>query len=168
MSSTMPQPEAAPILACTVSRDVQNFDLLIEDMESAMGETWGDLGFAEAIAFFGQPEAADLEFVALAIDAEDEENLVMLTEIVTQAKMRDVAVILIAEDVSPPTLHALMRHSSGEFVPYPLPEAPDYMLFPSSYHHHQSTSKCHFPVLKLWVPMPCVRSSKQPRTTRPD
>jgi pilus assembly protein CpaE len=118
----MPQPESAPILACTISRDVQNFDLLIEDMESAMGETWGDLGFAEALAFFGQPEAADLEFVALAIDSEDEENLVMLTEIVTQAKMRNVSVILIAEDVSPPTLHALMRQSSGEFVPYPLPE----------------------------------------------
>lgn len=122
MSSSMPQTETAPIFACTISRDVQNFDLLIEDMESAMGETWGDLGFAEAIAFFGQPEAEELEFVALAIDSEDEENLVMLTEIVTQARMRDVAVILIAEDVSPPTLHALMRRSNGEFVPYPLPE----------------------------------------------
>ncbi|MEP4197232.1 MAG: AAA family ATPase [Aliishimia sp.] len=123
MSSTMPQQETAPILACTISRDVQNFDLLIEDMEAAMGETWGDLGFAEALAFFGQPEATELEFVALAIDSEDEDNLVMLTEIVAQAKARDVSVILIAEDVSPPTLHALMRQSSGEFVPYPLPES---------------------------------------------
>ena len=52
MSSNMPQPEAAPIVACTISRDVQNFDLLIEDMESALGEAWGDLGFAEALAFF--------------------------------------------------------------------------------------------------------------------
>ena len=42
-----------PILACTISRDVQNFDLLIEDMEASMGESWGDLGFAEALAFFG-------------------------------------------------------------------------------------------------------------------
>lgn len=122
MSSVFPQAESAPILACTISRDVQNFDLLIEDMETAMGETWGDLGFAESIAFLGQPEAVDLEFVALAIDSEDEENLVLLTEIVKQAKVRDISVILIAEDVSPPTLHALMRHSSGEFAPYPLPE----------------------------------------------
>ena len=36
MSSTMPQPETAPIAACTISRDVQNFDLLIEDMEQAL------------------------------------------------------------------------------------------------------------------------------------
>jgi pilus assembly protein CpaE len=33
MSSTMPQIEAPQIVACTVSRDVQNFDLLIEDIE---------------------------------------------------------------------------------------------------------------------------------------
>jgi pilus assembly protein CpaE len=122
MSSMMPQPEMAPILACTVSRDVQNFDLLIEDMETALGEAWGDLGFAEALAFFGQPEAEALEFIALAIDAEDEDNLVMLSEIINQAIARDISVILIAEDVTPPTLHALMRQSNGEFVPYPLPE----------------------------------------------
>ena len=53
MSSTMPQPEAAPIVACTSSRDVQNFDLLIEDMEATLGESWGSLGFAEALALFG-------------------------------------------------------------------------------------------------------------------
>lgn len=122
MSSTMPQPETAPIVACTVSRDVQNFDLLIEDMEAALGEAWGDLGFAEALAFFGQPEAEALDFIALAIDADDEENLVLLNEIIGQARARDIAVILIAEDVTPPTLHALMRQSDGEFVPYPLPE----------------------------------------------
>ncbi len=115
-------PESSPILACTISRDVQNFDLLIEDMETAMGETWGDLGFAEALAFFGQPEAENLEFVALAMDAEDEDNLVMLSEIISRAKVNDVKVILIAEDVSPAALHQLLRQGADEFVPYPLPE----------------------------------------------
>lgn len=118
----MPQADLAPIVACTVSRDVQNFDLLIEDMEAALGEAWGDLGFAEALTFFSQADAAALEFIALAIDHEDEENLVMLTEVVNLATARGVAVILIAEDVTPPTLHALMRQSHAEFVPYPLPE----------------------------------------------
>jgi pilus assembly protein CpaE len=45
------QPEPAPIVACTISRDVQNFDLLIEDMETELGETWGDLSFADAGLF---------------------------------------------------------------------------------------------------------------------
>ena len=122
MGSAVMQTEYAPIVACTISRDVQNFDLLIEDMEAALGESWGDLGFAEALAFFGQPEADSLEFVALAIDRDDEDNLVLLGEIISQAKARGINVILIAEDVTPASLHQLLRKGADEFVPYPLPE----------------------------------------------
>ncbi|MFT4959999.1 MAG: pilus assembly protein CpaE, partial [Paracoccaceae bacterium] len=122
MSSGMPQTDPTPIKACTISRNVQNFDLLIEDMEAAMGECWGDLGFAEALAFFSQPEAETLEFVALALDEEDEDNLVLMGEIITQAKARNIRVILIAEDVTPASLHQLLRKGANEFVPYPLPE----------------------------------------------
>lgn len=122
MGSAVQQTEFAPIVACTISRDVQNFDLLIEDMETALGENWGDLGFAEALAFFGQPEADSLEFVALAIDRDDEDNLVLLDEIIGQAKSRGIDVILIAEDVTPASLHQLLRKGADEFVPYPLPE----------------------------------------------
>lgn len=122
MSGALMLSDTSPIVACTVSRDVQLFDLLIEDMEASMGEAWGDLGFAEAMAFFSQPEAESLEFIALAIDAEDEGNLVMLGEIINQAKSRDIKVILIAEDVTPASLHQLLRKGADEFVPYPLPE----------------------------------------------
>ncbi|MGA9253427.1 MAG: AAA family ATPase [Roseobacter sp.] len=122
MSSTMPNTDTSLIVACTVSRDVQNFDLLIEDMELALGENWGDLGFAEALAFFGQPEANALEFIALAMDETDEDNLVLMGEIIAQAKSRNIKVILIAEDVTPASLHSLLRQGADEFVPYPLPE----------------------------------------------
>ena len=122
MSSALLQPEAAPILACTISRDVQNFDLLIEDMEAAMGESWGDLGFTDALAFFNQPDADALAFVAVAIDAEDEADLHLITEVLTAAKARGIKVILIAEDVTSITLHQLLRQGADEFVPYPLPE----------------------------------------------
>ena len=47
------QPDPAPIVACTISRDVQNFDLLIDDMELELGESWGDLSFDDAITFPG-------------------------------------------------------------------------------------------------------------------
>ena len=122
MSSTMPQPETPPIAACTISRDVQNFDLLIEDMEHCMGENWGDLGFAEALAYFNQDDAEAMEFVAIAIDSEDEDNIALLGEIITQAKARGIKVVLIAEDVTPASLHQLLRQGADEFVPYPLPE----------------------------------------------
>ena len=45
-SNELLQSDQSPLQACTISRDVQNFDLLIEDMETALGENWGDLGFA--------------------------------------------------------------------------------------------------------------------------
>ncbi|EEB70562.1 MAG: AAA family ATPase [Phaeobacter italicus] len=122
MSSGMPQTEANAIVACTISRDVQNFDLLIEDMETAMGESWGDLGFNEALAFFNQSEAEALEFVALALDSEDESNLALMGTIITEAKARNIKVILIAEDVTPTALHSLLRQGADEFIPYPLPE----------------------------------------------
>ncbi len=122
MSSGIPQPETNSITACTVSRDVQNFDLLIEDMETALGESWGDLSFAEALPFFAQDDANDLEFIALAMDCEDEDDLEQLEAIITAAKARKIKVILIAEDVTPASLHNLLRKGADEFIPYPLPE----------------------------------------------
>ncbi|WP_170604693.1 AAA family ATPase [Ruegeria arenilitoris] len=122
MTSATPQNENTAIQACTISRDVQNFDLLIEDMEAVLGERWGDLGFAEALAFFSQPEAESLQFVALALDGEDEDNLTLMGEIITHAKEKGIKVVLIAEDVTPASLHQLLRKGADEFVPYPLPE----------------------------------------------
>ena len=123
MSSTAPlQPDPQPVSACTISRDVQQFDLLIEDMEAAMGENWGDLGFEDALAFLEQPEADELEFVAVAISKEDERLLALIADIIARAKRRDIKVVLIADDVSPAALHQLLREGGDEFVPYPLPE----------------------------------------------
>ena len=121
-SGTEQADDPGAIFACTVSRDVQNFDLLIEDMEGILDDAWGDLGFDEAFIFLGQPEAESLEFIALAIDDVDEENLTQLSQIIAAAKARSIKVIVIAEDVSPTALHQLLRGGADEFVPYPLPE----------------------------------------------
>ncbi len=124
MSAIPQQSSSTPIRACTISRDVQNFDLLIEDMEAAMGESWGDLGFDEALPFFAQPEADALDFVAMALDKQDESNdmLALMGEIIAGARARGIRVVLIAEDVTPVALHQLLRQGADEFIPYPLPE----------------------------------------------
>ncbi len=116
------QSEPAPILACTVARDVQKFDLLIEDMETELGEAWGDLSFEDARAFFTQPEARYMEFVAIAIDEEDEANLAVIADLIETANSNGLKVVLIAENVSPICLHQLLKLGAKEFCPYPLPE----------------------------------------------
>ncbi|MCB6179666.1 AAA family ATPase [Rhodobacter sp. Har01] len=116
------QPDPAPIVACTVSRDVQNFEILIDDMEAELGEAWGDLGFDDALVFLDQPDSASLQFIAVAVDAEDEGDLSRITEVIRAAKARKVKVILVANQISPMALHQLMRLGAEDFVPYPLPE----------------------------------------------
>ena len=116
------KPEPAPILACTISRDVQNFELLIDDMEQEMGENWGDLSFEDALVFLEQPDSAALQFVAVAVDAADEADLTRISDIIRSAKARNIRVVLIADQVSPVALHQLLRLGADDFVPYPLPE----------------------------------------------
>jgi pilus assembly protein CpaE len=116
------QPEPAPILACTVSRDVQDFELLIDDMEAELGENWGDLSFEDATVFLDQPDSASLEFIAVAVDGRDEAELTKVTDLIRQAKGRGVKVVLIAHQISPIGLHQLLRLGADDFLPYPLPQ----------------------------------------------
>lgn len=114
--------EAGTLLACTVSRDVRNFDLLIDDMEQALGEAWGDLTFEEARIFLTQPDAVGLQFLCVAIDHSDETDLAAVAEILALARTRKIKVILIADALSPVALHQLLRLGADDFVPYPLPD----------------------------------------------
>jgi pilus assembly protein CpaE len=116
------QHDPAPIIACTISRDVQEFDLLIEDMETELGEGWGDLSVEDALAFFDQPDAEALEFIAVAMDDRDEAELSRFAEVIRTASARGIKSIVIAEEVSPIALHQLLKMGAEEFVPYPLPE----------------------------------------------
>lgn len=116
-----PQTDAAPILACTVSRDIQEFELLIDDMEEAMGEAWGDLGFDEALIFLDQPESTPLESLVIALDDLDADEFATVETIVAKARTRDIGLILVASDLDSMTLHRLMQTGIGAFLPYPVP-----------------------------------------------
>ncbi|WP_112308955.1 AAA family ATPase [Pseudogemmobacter bohemicus] len=116
------QPDPAPIAACTVSRDVQNFEMLIDEMEREMGEAWGDLSFEDALVFLDQPEASELEFIAIALDADDEGDLSLISSVIRAARATKTHVILVANQLSPTGLHQLMRLGADDFVPYPLPD----------------------------------------------
>ena len=116
------QSDPAPILACTISRDVQRFDLLIDDMEQELGEAWGDLNFEDALVFLKQPDSTGMQFVAIAVDSEDESELNKMNDVIKAAKAKKIKVLLIANQVSPSVLHQMLKLGADDFVPYPLPE----------------------------------------------
>jgi len=122
MGSAQLEPENIPVIACTIARDIQDFEILIEEMEAELGERWGDLDFDDATDFFGQEDAADLEFVVLAVDAADETRLTEICSLIQDAKDAGVKVILITHDINPATLHQLLRIGATDFLPYPLPD----------------------------------------------
>jgi pilus assembly protein CpaE len=122
MADAQGQNQSPVIRACTISRDVQAFDLLIEDLDNLIGEAWGELDFAEAQLYLEHDEAKSLEFVMLAIDSSDEGEIDMLCALAAQARDQGIGVLVIAEDIAPSSLHQLLRGGADQFVPYPLPE----------------------------------------------
>lgn len=153
------QPEPAPIRACTISRDVQNFDLLIDDMELELGEAWGDLGFEDALVFLTQPEADSLEFVAIAVNSEDEKEIGRITAIISEAKSRNVKVVLVADQVSPVALHQMLRLGADDFLPYPLPEG--------GLHETIEKLRLPAPVAALVAPVPHPADPNEPPQASP-
>ena len=122
MGALIKKSDPAPIRACTVSRDVQAFEFLIDDMEAILGEAWGDLSFEDTLVFLDQPDANALEFLVVAVGDDDTHELPLIENVVQSAVSRDLGVILIASDLDAVHLHRLMRAGAGEFLPYPVPE----------------------------------------------
>ena len=115
-------PEPARITACTIARDVQGFDLLIDDMEAELGESWGDMSMDEALDFLPQPEAAQLAFVVIAVNGHDEDRLDTIVQLTRLAQHQGIRVILTAERTGAAFLHNLLRLGADDFIPYPMPE----------------------------------------------
>ena len=110
------------IRACTISQDITKFDLLIEDMETLMGEAWGDLRYDAAKAFINQKDGLYLEFIAITVDENIGDDTNQLIDIIQAATDRDVKTIIIAKNVNPILLHRMLKAGADGFVPYPLPQ----------------------------------------------
>jgi len=110
------------LVACTISRNIEEFEGLIDAMEETFGESWGDIPFDDAVPFLQQTDSAGLRFMVVAVNASDEASLDQVSAIVAQGKARGLGVIALSDAVSPAALHKLMRSGADDFLPYPLPE----------------------------------------------
>lgn len=122
MGALIKQSDPAPIRACTVSRDVQAFEFLIDDMESVLGEAWGDLSFEDMTVFLKQPDAKGLEFLVVAVSDQDAPDMPLIEDLIQAASAQHIGVILVTADLDAVFLHRLMRAGARDFLPYPVPE----------------------------------------------
>lgn len=110
------------LVACTISRNIEEFELLIDAMEETFGESWGDIPFADAQPFLLQTDSVGLRFMILAVNAADAGDLDLIAAIIASGKARGLGVIVLSDAISPAALHKLMRAGADDFLPYPLPE----------------------------------------------
>ncbi len=122
MGLAQAEEEPAELAACAIARDITSFDLLIEDLDAELGEAWGGLNFDDAALYLASPEAQQLEFVAIAVDRQDEDDLEPIIRLIELARNAGIASILVAHDLTPVALHRLLRAGADDFAPYPLPE----------------------------------------------
>ena len=114
-------PASGPIRACTISRDIAAFDELADEMQALLPGAWSDVALGNASDFLARAESAGLDFVTVALDADDGDDLPQFGEVVRAAAARNLKVIVVARDVGPVALHQLLSQGASGFVPYPLP-----------------------------------------------
>ena len=113
---------AGGLRACAIADDLDEFDLLIDDLEDVLGGEWGELTYQEAAAFIEQPDAGSLEFAVLALADDRPKSLESARGIMKSARKAKLPVLLIARSISPADLHGLMKGGANAFLPYPIPE----------------------------------------------
>lgn len=110
-------PRPAPLLACTISRDLGRFDQLVMEMESELGDQWGDLSLDRAAAFISTATA--LRFVVFALDGEDEGNPAV-ADAIAAARNVGLRVILVINGIGPIGLQQILRFCPDDVLAYPL------------------------------------------------
>lgn len=122
MSADTDTKNAGKVIACAIARDIEAFDLLIEDMEAEFDENWGALTFEAAEAALNSDIGKDLKLVTIAVDKNDEQDLTLVANAIRTAREKDIRVILVPNELNTVALHQLMRMGCDDFAPYPLPE----------------------------------------------
>jgi pilus assembly protein CpaE len=108
--------------AYAIANDMRRFDLLVEDLNTELSNAWAPLTMEEGLTAYAADPFDELEFVIVAVDRADEENLGPAANIISTAKSLGCKVLLVAHELTPVSLHQLMRLGADDFAPYPLPD----------------------------------------------
>lgn len=114
--------QEAPSRVYAAAADINDFDLLVEDLDASYAGIWEAVPLAALEDTLAAIDPTDVDLVIIAITAEDEENLEPFTDAVKRVKRLGYTVLLMVDEVSTRGVHALTRSGADDFAPYPLPE----------------------------------------------
>lgn len=96
-------------------------DALAEDLDGEIGaERWVEVSNAEADDVFEEIKR-EQTFVILTLGSDEPRQVEACAELIRKATNAELMVLLVIGDVSPRTMHNVMRAGAVEFAPYPDP-----------------------------------------------
>jgi Flp pilus assembly CpaE family ATPase/CheY-like chemotaxis protein len=109
------------IRSCAISQELENYPLLIQEMQDQFGEGWGGLEIEDAISVLNSVHAKHMESIVLVLGSNNEHLIDTIEKIILTSKNRSIRVVIVSNDLSATALHRLMRSGADDFVPYPMP-----------------------------------------------
>lgn len=108
--------------ACTVTQRIEDFGLLVAELQAYFGTTCDNLTPSEALTIARASGFGKADIVIVILDSEDTKGQEQARSIIEAACQAGKKTMLIAEAVSPITLHRMLRAGADDFVPYPPPD----------------------------------------------
>lgn len=110
------------IEAFAATRDIKKFPELTGELSEHYSKNWAVGSYKEAMESLERGSLDELEVIFVCIDKDDEDNLSVVTSFIKAVKARRLKVILIVSDISPTSLHQVMRQGADDFIPCPAPK----------------------------------------------
>lgn len=110
------------IEAFAATRDIKKFPELAGELSEHFSKNWAVGSYKEAKESLERGSLDDLEVIFVCVDKNDEDNLDVVTSFIKAVKSRGLKVILVASEISPTSLHQVMRQGADDFVPSPPPK----------------------------------------------
>jgi pilus assembly protein CpaE len=112
--------ETAPE-ALVFSSGFSAVDALVKDLDSQFGEDqWLEVPVEDAENLLSVASAQDT-FVIVTLSSDDPERVSDAQQLIRSAREHGLMVLLLVGDISPLTMHQIMREGVAEFAPYPEP-----------------------------------------------
>ncbi|MBB5515934.1 pilus assembly protein CpaE [Rubricella aquisinus] len=112
-----PAPEAL-----AVATHLEDFDLLMEDLDEEFGTAWQSVAVGAAFDRIAEVNPEETEILVIAVEPDDEPAFGTFADLIKAGQQKGMAVLLVVDEVSPRAMHTLMRAGADDFTPYPLPE----------------------------------------------